>query len=200
MKTRKLTGFILNIKSYGEYDRMLFIFSRQLGLLRVLAKGIRKLGSRRSFHIDLINASRMEIEESNSVSYLREIMTVNSYTVMKKQPEHFCVACIIASFLLSSLPESMPHEKLFDMTKKIFEALNVRGMGMREAHGTMVKDLLLVYLLKATKELGYMPNSLPKHKLRKTLNQVLCDLNPQFTLQARRTLGIFSNFESTRSS
>lgn len=200
MKTRKLTGFILNIKSYGEYDRMLFIFSRQRGLLRVLAKGIRRLGSRRSFHIDLMNASRMEIEESNSVSYLREIMTVNPYAVMKKQPEHFGVACVIASFLLSSLPEGMPHENLFDMTKKMFEALNGRGMRDEDARSAWMRNLLLVYLLKATKELGYMPNILSKRKLRKTLNQVLCDLNPQFTLQARRTLGIFSNFESTSSS
>lgn len=196
MKTKKLTGFILNIKSYGEHDRMLFVFSRQKGLMRVLAKGIRKMGSRRGFHVDLINAARMEIEESNSVNYLREIITINPYAAMKKQPGNFAVACVIASFLLSSLPETVPHEKLFMLTKRMFEVLD----GGRASANQTKRDLLLVYLLKATRELGYLPNTLSKRKLRKTLAQVLCDLNPQFTLQARRTLGIFSNFESTRSS
>lgn len=196
MKTVKLTGFLINIKASGEYDRLLFVFSHERGLISVIAKGIRKMGSRRSFHIDLINAVRMEVEENHRASYLREITVRNAYAALKRQPERFAIACVIASFLLSVLPLGAPQKNLFFMTKKIFEKLN----GEMQNGDRQRKELLLVYLLKATRELGYLPHAIPKRKLGKTLGEVLHDLNPQFTLRARRMLGIFESFKSTRSS
>jgi len=197
MKTLKLTGVLLRIKPAGEYDRTIFIFSREYGLSRIIAKGTRKIASRRGFHLDILNAVRMEIEETASGHYLREITTLNAYATLKRNPRHFASACVIASFLLSFLPEGMPQRNLFLMTKKMFDRLNkvAQNEGRKD-----LGNLLLIYLLKSTRELGYLPHSIPKSHLRRTLAKVLSDLNPQFTLQARRMLGIFESFKSTRSS
>lgn len=195
MKTGKITGFLLLIKPAGEYDRLLSVFSRERGLIRIMAKGTRFIRSRRSFHLDLLNMVRMEIEETTSGTYLREIATLHSYADLKETPEHFWNGCVIASFLLAFLPEEAPQRNLFRMTKKIFDRLDGRT---REAGET--KNWFLLYLLKATRDLGYLPNSIPKSRVKKTLGEVLSDISPQFTLQARRTLGIFESFKSTRSS
>lgn len=196
MKTGKITAFLLRIQPIGEYDRLLSVFARERGLMRIMAKGTRSIRSRRSFHLDLLNMARMEIETTNSGVYLREISTLHSYSALKRTPEYFGSACVAASFLLAFLPEEAPQRNLFRMTQKIFDRLDAPAA--HEARGT--KNLLLLYLLKATRDLGYLPNSIPKSHIRKTLAQVLGDINPQFTLQARRTLGIFESFKSTRSS
>lgn len=198
MKNGKITGWLLRIQPAGEYDRVLSVFSRERGLIRIMAKGTRSIRSRRSFHLDLLNMVRMEIEETTSGTYLREIATVHSYADLKENPEHFGNGCVIASFLLTFLPGEMPQPNLFRITKKIFDRLDGK---MREARAaSKANHWLLLYLLKATRDLGYLPNSIPKSRIKKTLGEVLNDTNPQFTLQARRTLGIFESFKSTRSS
>lgn len=197
MKRKKMTVFILDIKPSKEYDRTITVFSRQYGLLRILAKGTRKLFSRRGFHIDLLNLSKMEVEENMRAMYLREISTMRPFSQLKKHPGHFAVACVIASFLRTVLPEDMKHEKIFLFTKKIFDWLD-RNSGAVTAEES--RDILQTYLLKSMRELGYLPDQIPKKRLGKTLALALENIHPQFTLRARRTLGIFSNLESTRSS
>jgi DNA repair protein RecO (recombination protein O) len=44
-------GIILKRRNLGETDRILTVFSRQYGKIKILAKGVRKINSRRSGHI-----------------------------------------------------------------------------------------------------------------------------------------------------
>lgn len=187
MLYRKLTGFILNARPSAEYDRIISIFSREMGLVRIIAKGIRRIKSRRGCHVDLFNYVQMEVEEGKSgrrARYLREISTLEPFTGLKSNPRSFSAACIIASFLLRIVPEETPQRTLLALTKKTLESLESGGDPKRA---------LFAFFLKAARLLGFLPNSLPKNQARGELFKILNDLNPQFTLYARRTLGIFSN-------
>lgn len=194
MQTRKLTGIILNIRPVGEFDRMIHVFSNELGVVRIIAKGVRRIKSRRSFHLDICRLTRMEIEEcghgSACVRYLREIATTDSLNELKKMPLRFSSACVIASFLKRILPELSPQKSLFSLTKKTFGLLNETNDPQK---------LLLTYFLKAMRLLGYLPNILPRQEMRSVLTKTLSAIDPQFVLNARRTLGIFATLESTRS-
>src|SRR3972149_5447211 len=50
----------------GEADRLLTVFSRERGKLRVNAKGARKTGSRKSGHIELFTRSKMLIARGHT--------------------------------------------------------------------------------------------------------------------------------------
>lgn len=197
MKLLKLTGFILNRKPFGEFDRTLSVFSHEYGLVRVMAKGIRKIHSARSFHTDLFNHVRMEIEQSGNgeriANYLREISTLKNHTTMKQSPKLFSSACLIAAFLLRTLPHDSQQKEIFELTEKTFQSLNRK-------EEIEIKEILQNYFLKTIKQMGYMPNTVPREQMREMLWKTLRDLDPQLTLQARLTLGIFSNFDSTSSS
>lgn len=187
MLYRKLTGFILNIRAHSEYDRVIAVFSREMGLVRIIAKGIRRIRSHRGFHMDLFNYVQMEVEEGKSggrARYLREVATLEPSTGLKNNPKSFSAACVIAFFLLRIVPEETPQRELLALTKKTFESLE---------SGNDEKRALMSFFLKATRLLGFLPNSLPRNRVRDELFKTLNDLNPQFTLYARRTLGIFSN-------
>lgn len=192
MQHKKLNGIILRIQPHLETDRRLCVFSYEYGRTHVIAKGVRKISSHRGFHIDLFNYARMEIEEtgtgSNTIKYLREISTIEPYAIMKNNLRAFGAACVIASFLLQILPEGSIQKNIFILTKKTFEVLN---------KGQDIKSALLTYFLKINRTLGYLPNKLPKNNLRKALWKSLSNIDPQFALRARRTLGIFSSLEST---
>lgn len=187
MLYRKLTGFILKIRAHSEYDRVIAVFSHEMGLVRIIAKGIRRIKSHRGFHIDFFNYVQMEVEEGKSgrhARYLREVSTLEPFTGLKSNPQSFSAACIVASFILKIVPEETPQRELLALTKKTLESLE---------SGNDEKRTLMAFFLKATRLLGFLPNSLPKSRVRDELFKTLNDLNPQFTLYARRTLGIFSS-------
>lgn len=194
MHARKLTGIILNIRPHNEFDSLIHLFSNELGLVYIIAKGVKRIASRRAFHLDIPNKVNMEIEEyganGSSPRYLREICTAENFTNIKRSPLTYGCACLITVFLKRALFPLVPQTMLFALTDKFLQSLNKKGDP---------KQLLLTYLLKANRLLGQLPNVLPKQKLRPLLSKILSDMDPQFILNARRTLEIFSNLGKSRS-
>ena len=194
MIVSKITGIIVKIQPHQELDSRVTVFSLEKGKITVLAKGVRKITSRRSGHLDLFHHVHMEIEESASAlprRYLREVGSQYTARTLQRRPESFAAACVIAHFLIHSLPEDTPQPRLFALTQKTFEALNSERLP---------RDVLFTYFLKALKLLGYLPPVLPKTGLRPLLARTLHTIDPMLHLNARRTLGMFSIFSSTRSS
>lgn len=191
MLVRKLTGIILGIRPHAEFDRIVSMFSPELGVTRIIAKGVRRMRSRRGYHLDLLNEVNVEIEEpgNGGIRYLREVSVVQGFMNIKGAPERFAAACVVAAFVGRVLPEGAPQLAIFDFTRRVLQALE---------EGRDPRDALLTYFLKVTRALGYMPHKInTKEDARELLWKMLHDIDPQFTLHARRTLGIFSKFEST---
>ena len=55
MRNFKTEGIIIKRRDYGEADRILTVMTREYGKLKIKAKGVRKITSRRSAHIELLN-------------------------------------------------------------------------------------------------------------------------------------------------
>lgn len=186
MRFTKINGIILSNRPLRELDRKISVFSYEMGKIFLVAKGVRKITSNRSFHLDLLNHVTMELEESSKHSggpfYLREVSVRESFQKLKKTPSSFAAGCIIASFLERIIPESIPHKTLFVLTQKTFEALH------RNNNPALA---LRAYFLKMLQLLGYLPTTIASRDTRQILWRTITNLDPQFALTARRTLGIF---------
>lgn len=195
MQIKKVHGIITSIRPHQELDRIISVFSHEFGRIRVFAKGVRKITSRRGFHLDVLNDVSLELEEPGLLGdygplYLREVTIKNHYQAIKKNPTHFASACLIARFLERILPENFRAHEMLDLTRESFQALSSSENS---------SQVLLAFFSKTLRMLGHIPNSLPKDELRQTVHKVLNELDPQLTLNARRTLGMFSNLDSIRS-
>ncbi|PIQ77269.1 DNA repair protein RecO [Candidatus Peregrinibacteria bacterium CG11_big_fil_rev_8_21_14_0_20_46_8] len=184
MKFKKCSAIILHVVRRGENDRVLTVLTDRFGLLRIIAKGVRTIRSRRNYHIDLFNHVALEIQETDRALYLREITTIERHAGLARMPDRFASACLMSSFITRTLPFDTPQDELFDLTLKTLTRLH-------DAEDT--KEILLTYFLKAVRGMGLLPNLLTKNTLRRELFATLDTLDPQFTLNARRTLGIFSS-------
>lgn len=197
MQRNKITGIIFRMTPHGEYDRVVVVFSEERGLTAVVAKGIRRARSRRSFSLDLLNEVAMEVEASamgqNKVPYLREVSALQHFSVLKKRPQAFAAGCLMASFLLRVLPRNSPQPELFRLAHDMLAALNRQET---ENPG----PVLFTFLLKAFRLMGHIPNEVSAKNAQSLLNRALSALDPQFTLQARRTFASLESLERTKSS
>lgn len=84
MRGIKVEGIILKRRNLGEADRVLTVFSYQKGKISVLAKGVRKITSRRAGNVELLNRAVMYLHPAKNFLILTEAIALDTYQKLKK--------------------------------------------------------------------------------------------------------------------
>src|SRR3989339_208638 len=84
MRSFTSSGIILRLKSLGEADRFVTIYTRDRGKITCIAKGLRSIKSRRNPHVELLNLLRFQHWKSAHHYYLTECTTEESFRELKK--------------------------------------------------------------------------------------------------------------------
>src|SRR5512138_2917610 len=89
MPEKKLQSFrveavVLRHVDYGEADRMLTLYTRQLGKTRALAKGARKIASRKAGHIEPFTYVRLQLAMGRDMPLVTQADTVDAYLPLRE--------------------------------------------------------------------------------------------------------------------
>ena len=125
MKSLKTEGIIIRRRNIGEADRIITVFTKYNGKLRIKAPGVRKITSRRSPHIELLNLSVLTLYNSSrsQVPILTEAQTIYSFDIVKADLKKIGFAFYICELLDNLCPERQENRKIFYLTQEIFEKL-----------------------------------------------------------------------------
>lgn len=80
----KTEGIILKRKDLGEADRILTVFSLHRGKISVLAKGVRRITSRRSGNVELLNRVQMYLYPGKNFLILTEAVALDTFAKLKE--------------------------------------------------------------------------------------------------------------------
>lgn len=77
-------GLVLKAYDYGEADRILTVYTPQLGKLRAAAKGVRRTKSRMSGHVDLLTRSNLLLARGRQLDILTQAETLESFAGLRQ--------------------------------------------------------------------------------------------------------------------
>ncbi len=80
----RVEAVILRHSDYGEADRLLTLFTRQLGKTRAIAKGARKIASRKAGHIEPFTYARLQLAKGRDMLILTQADTVEAYQPLRE--------------------------------------------------------------------------------------------------------------------
>jgi DNA repair protein RecO (recombination protein O) len=80
----RVDAVVLRHSDYGEADRLLTIYTRQLGKMRVLAKGARKIASRKAGHIEPFTHVRLQLAKGRDMFLVTQADTVDAYLPLRE--------------------------------------------------------------------------------------------------------------------
>lgn len=83
MQGFKVEGIVLKRRDLGEADRILTVFTLQKGKISVLAKGVRKVSSRRSGNVELLNRVLLFLHPAKSFLILTEAESLDTFQKLK---------------------------------------------------------------------------------------------------------------------
>jgi len=118
-------GFIIKRRNFGEADRIITIFSKNNGKISVVAKGVRKITSRRLGLLEPFNLIEFHAVKSYSMPILTEVDLVNSFDEDKKNLDNYSKIFIICELLDSLCGEDLA---LLSLYKRVIDyAYNQSG-------------------------------------------------------------------------
>lgn len=84
MRSYKVEGIVINRRNYSESDRIITVFSKTQGKIQIKASGVRKITSRRSSHIELLNYGTFSLHQGRNMPILTEVESLESFPKIKK--------------------------------------------------------------------------------------------------------------------
>lgn len=117
-------GIILKRKNTGEADRIITVFTREYGKIRLIAKGIRKVKSRRAPFLEVFSRVVLLIHTGKGMDSISEASAVVAYPSIRKDLEKVSVAYFLCELVDVLLPEKQEHRDVYLLLSDALAGLN----------------------------------------------------------------------------
>lgn len=120
----KVEAIILKRRNVGETDRILTVFSKEYGKLRVIAKGIRRITSRRAPHLEIFNRATLLLYQGKSLDIVTEVMLLDGFQHIRNNLLLINAGYYACELVDVLLPERQEHRDVFETFKNHLHQLD----------------------------------------------------------------------------
>lgn len=123
MRTYKTEAIIIKRRNTGEADRLITVFTRDHGKLSIKAKGIRRVPSRRSAHVELLNTSILTLYQASRYPILTEASAIETFSDLKEDLQKIGFAYHLCELVDGLCPENQEHHQVYFLLKNTLHRL-----------------------------------------------------------------------------
>lgn len=120
----RTSAIVLKRQDFGEADRILTLFTPELGKLRVIAKGVRKITSRKSGHVELFTYSNLLIAKGRNLDVVTQAETIKPFRALREDLSRITYACYVAELVDQFTEDRDDNRPLFDLLLTTLENLS----------------------------------------------------------------------------
>lgn len=168
-RASKTEAVVLRKKDLLNKDVLISLFSQDLGRLTVFAKGIKKITSRRSPHLQTGNLINIIINHKNGRFYLQESLLISGFSEIKKNENKVKRLYSFLFVLDRLLPELQKEVKVYNLTKNFLidlsKSSNTELIMVRYLNDTMIR-------------LGYLDKNVSQIKLMSMIEEIINEKIP----------------------
>jgi DNA repair protein RecO (recombination protein O) len=95
----RVEAIVLRHADWGEADRTLTLYTRQRGKLRCIAKGARKIRSRKAGHIEPFTRLTLQLAKSHSLPIVTQAETIEAYLPLRDDLLKIALASTVVEML-----------------------------------------------------------------------------------------------------
>ena len=144
-------GIVLKRKNLGEADKLITVFTRTKGKIRTLAKGVRKVTSRRGGNLEILTQVKIFLHETKSWPILTEVETKRNFSSIKDVLSKLSLVYLIFELIDQFLSEEQENIVVFDL-------LIASLIGIDESKSLeKAKVFATNFQLKFLSQVGYLP-------------------------------------------
>ncbi len=138
-------GIIIKRSNFGEADRILTIVTPFKGKIRAIAKGVRRITSRRGGNVELLNKVKLQIFEGKGLPILTEAEALETFPKIKND----LLLSSYASYILELTERLLPEEEANPAVYHLLASI----LGLLEANPRQI--FIRAYEVKLLSVLGF---------------------------------------------
>ncbi|EKE15200.1 MAG: recombinational DNA repair protein [uncultured bacterium] len=162
----KTEAIVLKKRDLLNKDVLISLFTEDLGHLTVFAKGIKKITSRRSPHLQTGNLIDVLVSHKNDHYYLQESQLISGFSELKKEEKKVSQLYFFLFVLDRLLPELQKETKIYNLTKNFFIDL------------TKSKTVIVNYLTETMRLMGYLDKKVSQAELKSLIEEIINEKIP----------------------
>jgi DNA repair protein RecO (recombination protein O) len=108
-------AIILRRSDFGEADRLLTVFTPERGKLRLMAKGVRKITSRKAGHVELFMLTDILVALGRTWDIVSQAEVVESYRDLREDLDKTSNAYYLAELVDRFTEEHDPNQPLYEL-------------------------------------------------------------------------------------
>lgn len=145
---QKCEGIVIRTTDYGETNKIITIFTREMGKVGVMARGAKKPSSRLTSSTQLFTYGHFLFQKSSGLGALQQGETISSMRGIREDIFLTAYASYIAELLDKSTEQREPNPFLFELFSQTLQLLN---------EGVDPDILLHIFEMKIVNVLGLYP-------------------------------------------
>lgn len=120
----RVEGIIIKRQNYAECDRIITVLTGTQGKLKIKARGVRRISSRRSPHVELLNQVDLILYKGSKYPILLEAQVSNDFSGIKADLTRVGLAYHLCELIDGLCPENQQSQTVFFLLKKTLEMLS----------------------------------------------------------------------------
>lgn len=96
----RAAAVVLRHADWGEADRLLTLYTREQGMVRAVAKGVRKMTSRKAGHLQPFTHVTLQLAKGRDLLIVTQVETVNAFLSLHDDLEKTSYAAYVVELLL----------------------------------------------------------------------------------------------------
>ncbi len=149
MKNLTTKCIVLGHKIFGESHKLIFLYSEELGKIKAIAKGARKVNSKFTGHLETLNICNMSLYFGPKNIIIREIETIKNFRSQGENLNKLISALQISEITNQLIYENQNIEKLFPLLETSIYHIN---------NSSKPKLISISYVIKLLDKIGLMPD------------------------------------------
>ena len=147
-KNYQTDAVVIKKTKLGEADRILSLYSPQLGKIQAVAKGVRRSRSKMAGHLELLTHSLISLVRGRNIDTITGTQTINSFVPLKTDIRLTSHALYAIELVDQFTADHIENQHLFQLLLGTLKTLCLKN----------TKELLLRYFeLHLLDEVGYRP-------------------------------------------
>jgi DNA repair protein RecO (recombination protein O) len=180
----KTEGIILKRVNFGEADRILTIFSKHYGKIKAIAKGVRKISSKKGGNVEVFNHVVSLLSEAKNLDIITEAAVIQSFENLRKDLKKVGLAFQIVEAVDSLTAEKEANQRVFELLKNSLRRLN-QGVVLNQ-------EIVVQFEVELLRELGFgLPKEISKKSVENFIEAII-----EKKLKSKKIFPVFPDHRS----
>lgn len=169
----KTEAIVLKKKNLPNNDYIFTFLSEEFGKIKLFAKGVKKITSKRLPHLQTGNLIEGLIYKKDNRFYLEETKIISFFSKIKSNSYKISQLYFYLFVLERLLPENQKEEVVYKQAKKFLIELSNKGL----------TDIIFEKRLnEIVRNLGYLTDNKPLQELKNLIQSIINEKIPIFTI------------------